>query len=82
MFVCLAFVIPLRVDFKWLFDQPVLYILNAVFLLVSTPDSWPELLLNMVILVFMYAQAATLSILAIFILNLKVFKYGVKVTVQ
>jgi len=81
MFVSLAFVIPLRVDFKWLFDQPVIYALNAVFLIGSLPDSWPELLLNMIILVFMYAHAATFSILAIFILNMKVFKYGVKMTV-
>ena len=55
MFVSLAFVIPLRIDFKWLLTQPILYVLNAVFLLVSRPDSWRELLLNMVILVVMYA---------------------------
>lgn len=78
MFVCLAFVIPLRIDFKWIFTQPVLYVLNAVFIIFSTPDSLIELLLSIVILIAMYAQLATVSILAIFILNLKVFKYGYK----
>ena len=78
MFVCLAFVIPLRIDFKWLFTQPILYVLNAVFIIFSTPDCWWELMLNIIILIVMYAQLATVSILAILLLNLKVFKYGIK----
>ena len=78
MFVCLAFVIPLRIDFKWLFTQPILYVLNAVFIIFSTPDCWWELMLNIIILIVMYAQLATVSILTIFLLNLKVFKYGLK----
>ena len=78
MFVCLAFVIPLRIDFKWLFTQPILYVLNAVFIIFSMPDCWWELMLNIIILIVMYAQLATVSILAIFLLNLKVFKYGLK----
>lgn len=36
----------------------------------------------MVILILMYAQAATVSILAIFLLNLKVFRYGCKITTR
>ena len=78
MFVCLAFVIPLRIDFKWIFTQPVIYVLNAVFIIFSMPDSLIELLLSIVVLIAMYAQFATVSILMIFILNLKVFKYGFK----
>ena len=78
MFVCLAFVIPLRVDFKWIFSLPVIYVLNAVFVIFSTPDSLVELLLNIMILAIMYFQATTASIFAIFILNMKVFKYGFK----
>ena len=82
MFVSLAFLIPLRIDFKWLLTQPILYVLNGLFLFMCTPASWLELLLNMMILVLMYTQAATASILAIFILNLKVFRYGCVKNVQ
>ena len=78
MFVCLAFVIPLRVDFKWIFGTPVIYVLNAVFVIFSTPDSLVELLLNILVVSIMYFQATTASIFAVFILNMKVFKYGFK----
>ena len=79
-FVCLAFLIPLRQDFDWYLSLAVPYIVAALFLLIMMPDSKLEIILNMVILLLGYLQLTQLFILAVFVLNFKVFQFGYKKT--
>ena len=79
-FVCLAFLIPLRQDFDWLFSLVIPYIISVIFLLSMKPDSKLEVVLNIVILILAYLQLTTLFILSVFILNFKVFQFGYKKT--
>ncbi len=79
-FVCLAFIIPLRQDFDWLLSSLLVYILAGCAFLSMQPDSKLEIALNLVVLSLAYLQLTTLFILAVFILNFKVFKHGFKKT--
>ena len=72
-FVCLAFLIPLRQDFDWFLSLPLPYATSAIFLIAMRPDSKLEIVLNLLILTIAYLQFTTLFILAVFILNFKVF---------
>ncbi len=53
-FVCLAFLIPLRADFEWLLNQPVVYVIELVLILAMQPDSKLDLVMNLAILIIMY----------------------------
>ena len=79
-FVCLAFLVPLRQDFDWFISLPLPFILSALSLLAMRPDSKLEIVLNLLILLLGYLQLTQLFILAVFILNLKVFTFGYKTT--
>ena len=79
-FVCLAFIIPLRQDFDWVLSSVLVYILAAIIFLAMQPDSKLEIVLNLVVLTLAYLQFTTLFILAVFILNFKVFKHGFRKT--
>lgn len=72
-FVCLAFLIPLRQDFDWFYSLPLPYVVCAIFVVALRPDSKLEIALNLMILVLGYLQLTNLFILAVFILNFKVF---------
>jgi len=78
--VALAFLIPLRVDFEWYLQTPFPYLLAAILILGSRPDSKVDLALNVAIFVLMYFQLSAAAIFATFILNFKVFHYGYKKT--
>ena len=79
-FVCLAFMIPLRQDFDWYFSLATPFLLCALLVLAIRPDSKLEIILNLVILLLGYLQLTQLFILAVFVLNLKVFQFGYKKT--
>lgn len=79
-FICLAFLIPLRQDFDWFLSLPIPYIIACIFLFALQPDSRLETVLNIVILILAYLQLTQLFILAVFILNLKVFQFGYRKT--
>ena len=79
-FVCLAFMIPLRQDFDWYLSLPLPYVCSAIFLVAMKPDSKLEIVLNLMILTLGYLQFTTLFILAVFIVNFKVFQFGYKKT--
>ena len=53
-FVCLAFLIPLRADFDWLLNQPLLYAIELILILVMQPDSKLDCVMNVVVLIIMY----------------------------
>ena len=79
-FVCLAFLIPLRADFDWMLSLPIPYLVAAIFIFAMQPDSKLEIVLNMVILILIYCQLTQIFILAVFILNFKVFQFGYRKT--
>lgn len=79
-YTCLAFLIPFRHDFDAYFATPVPYALGALLLLASQPDSKLEILLNILVLVLAYFQITLAFILAVFLLNFKVFHFGFKKT--
>ena len=79
-YVCLGFLIPLRQDFDWVLSLPLLYLTSAIFILAIRADSKLETVLNLIVLALAYIQFTTLFILAVFILNFKVFHFGFKKT--
>ena len=79
-FVGLAFLIPLRQDFDWVFSSVIPYLLATLCILAMQPDSKLEIVLNIVVLILAYLQLTQLFILAVFILNFKVFHFGYKKT--
>lgn len=79
-FVCLAFLIPLRQDFDWYYSLCLPYIIAAIFIIAIRPDSKLEIALNLAILILAYLQFTNLFILAVFILNFKVFQFGYRKT--
>ena len=75
-YICLALLIPLRQDFDWIISTPLPYIIAAIFILAVRPDSKLEVVLNLLVFVMGFLQFTTLFILAVFILNFKVFQFG------
>lgn len=49
------------------------YIMSSLAVLAMRPDSIVEIILNLVVLALAYLQLTSLFILAVFILNFKVF---------
>ena len=72
--------IPLRQDFDWVISMPLPYIIAAIFILAMRPDSKIEIILNLLVFVMGFLQFTTLFILAVFILNFKVFQFGYRKT--
>ena len=56
------------------------YVGSAICVLLMKPDSKLEVVLNFVVLALAYFQLTILFILAVFILNGKVFQYGFRKT--
>lgn len=79
-FVCLAFLVPLRQDFDWYLSMVWPFIGAALCVLMIRPDSKLEIVLNLIVLLLGYLQLTQLFILAVFVLNLKVFQFGYKKT--
>ena len=79
-YICLAFMVPLRQDFDWMLSMPLPYIIAAIFILAVRPDSKIEIILNLLVFGMGFLQFTTLFILAVFILNFKVFQFGYRKT--